>query len=441
MTTRHIVCLRSLALLVALVVASTAWGGSGKVETGRGVILFVGDGLGVSTLTAARIHKGARDRVSPPTSARLAVDRAPRSCLVRTASLDQMVTDSAASITAMVTGAKVANRAVSVRRGADGAWQRLTTLVELAEQRGLSTGVVTTTRLTHATPAGLYAHVANRDDELEIAEALVPGGPSSALGDGMEVILGGGRALFLPEASGGRRTDGRDLIAELKRAGYVYVRTAAEAESARGAAKLLGVFADSHMAFESDRGDDEPSLAAMTALAIDMLKRDPRGYFLMVEAGRIDHAHHVNNGRRAIADTLAMDEAIEVALARSSARDVIYVTSDHDHTMVIAGYPPSGSDIFAQAGVDEHGVPYTAMLYANGPSASLDPPPALSAESLASTDFRERAGVPLRFETHGGMDVPLFVFGPDAAYRDLPAVIDNTDVFGLIHSALFDRQE
>lgn len=393
---------------------------------GRGVILFVGDGMGVASLTAARIHKGAREGKSPPSAALLRMDQAPRACLVRTASADAMVTDSAAGMTAMVTGAKVPNGVLSldVTTGTP-----LETLLEVAEARGMSTGIVTTTTLTHATPAALYAHAENRRAEAEIATSVLPGGDNPAIGDGVEVLLGGGREFFLPAASAG----GRDLVAELRAAGYTYVEDAAGLSGAAGAAeKLLGLFADSHMAFEADRVASEsvqPSLAAMTRSALQVLRRNPRGFFLMVEGGRIDHAHHYNNGRRAIADVLAFDDALATALEQGTARDVIFVTADHDHTMVIAGYPSIDSDVFTEAGVDAYGVPYTAILYANGPSALQPPPAQLSAERLSSSDFQERAGVPLQADTHGGMDVPLFVFGPESQYRDLPASIDNTEIF------------
>jgi alkaline phosphatase len=174
----------------------------------------------------------------------------------------------------------------------------------------------------------------------------------------------------------------------------------------------------------------------MTRLALAVLQRNRRGYFLMVEGGRIDHAHHVNNARRAISEVLGLDEAVSAALEATASRDVILVTADHDHTMVIAGYPRIGDDVFVQAGVDDMGNPYTTLLYGNGPSALSPPPAVLDPGALASPDFQERAGVPLSRETHGGMDVPLFVFGPESVYRDLPAAIDNTAIFDILRQAL-----
>jgi alkaline phosphatase len=423
------------AIAVMLSAALFGAGCGGRAPAGKGVMLFVGDGMGVASLTAARIHRAHERGATAPAPVPLRMESAPRSCLVRTASSNAMVTDSAASMTAMVTGAKVPNGVLSLDVGSG---RPLKTLLEEAEARGLSTGIVTTTTLTHATPAALYAHVENRRSEEEIATALLPGG-NPALGDGVEVLLGGGRVFFLPGGPAGGRTDGRDLVAEMRQAGYAYVESADELRAAVAAGgKVLGLFAESHMAFEADRAAaaTQPSLAEMTARAIEVLRRNPRGYFLMVEGGRIDHAHHFNNGRRAIADVLAFDDAVGAALAQSTDRDLIVVTADHDHTMVIAGYPAADQDVFTQAGVDASGIPYTAILYANGPSALTPPPATLTAEQLDSVDFQERAGVPLQSDTHGGMDVPLFAFGPERFHRDLPASIDNTEIFGRLLRAL-----
>ncbi len=440
-------CLSSVALLWLLGCGGAAQVGvvePGLVEApahpGRGVILFVGDGMGIASITAARIHKGASDGMSPPSAAVLRIETAPRSCLVRTASRDSMVTDSAAAMTALVTGVRVPNGYLSADLDAAGAPQPLRTLVEEAEARGLSTGIVTTTTLTHATPAALYAHIENRRSEEEIATALLPASGNPALGDGVEILLGGGRAFFVPADEGGVRADDRDLVAELRAAGYASVRNATELRDAvaAGGDKILGLFTDAHMAFEADRvasASEEPSLAEMTARAIEVLRRNPRGYFLMVEGGRIDHAHHMNNARRAIVDVLAFDAAVAAALEATTAEDAIFVTADHDHTMVIAGYPIGDRDVFTQVGVDRAGQPYSAIQYANGPAALMTAA-RHAAQDIESLDYRERAGVPLDAETHGAQDVPLYVFGPSEVYADLPAAIDNTDVFKFVRSAL-----
>lgn len=344
-----------------------------------------------------------------------------------------MVSDSAAGITALLTGHKVPNRWLSARWGPSGQVEPLTTLLEMAEARGLATGVVTTTRVTDATPAAAYAHVADRDDEQEIAAALISGGSPPRIGDGVEVILGGGLDYFLPLEKGGVRMDGRDLRAEMIAAGYSFVDSEAAMKKAvrGGIRRLLGLFSGSDMEFEADRreGLAEPSLAQMTRAALQILRRDPHGYFLLVESGLIDRAHHRNNAYRAIDEVLALDDAVGEALSLVGETASIYVTADHDHTMVIAGYAPVESDVFTQAGTDTEGRAYTALLYANGPSARPGRWQRVTSSTVGSASFRERAGIPLHRETHGGMDVPLFIFGPEGGERPPAASIDNTEVF------------
>ena len=397
---------------------------------------MVGDGMGVATVTAARIHRGALDGLDQPVQGRLRMDDAPRAALVRTYSADQMTTDSAAGMTAMVAGAKVPNGVLSVNRDTG---DTLITVLELAEAMGLSTGIVSTTRITHATPAACYAHVESRNWHLDIASALVPGTGNPRLGDGIEVVLGGGRRYFRTESQGGQRTDGRDLMRELSEAGYRVVETAQELDGAveEEPDRLLGLFANKDMGYEADRvamGLEQPSLAAMTAAAIRILEKNPRGYFLMVEGGRIDHALHSNYGYRAVRDMLAFDEAVGVVLDRVDG--AVVVTSDHDHTMVVAGYAGADEDVFSQAGVDDVGKPYSVILYATGPSASLVHPDTLSGDLMRRRNFQERAGIPKRSEAHGAMDVPLYAWGPKEWLDGIPGSMNNIEIFDLLKQAL-----
>jgi alkaline phosphatase len=353
------------------------------------------------------------------------------------------VTDSAAGVTALVTGHRTVIGALSAAPRPDRSVDSLATLLESAEARGWATGIVTTTRVTHATPAGCYAHTLYRGDELAIAAALVPGSGNPRLGDGIEVVLGGGRSWFEPKPAG-HRDDGRSLLTEMEAAAYRVMEDAASLQAATRdtASRVLGLFAPDHLAYEVDRvrqSRPEPSLADMVEAALAVLRRNPKGFFLMVEGGRIDHALHDGNGYRAVNDMLAMDEALEVALRLDPDRTVVFVTADHDHVMVLAGYPPRGADVFSQAGVDANGKPYTAILFANGPGASLPVPDVLDESRFADPDFRERAGVPLGSETHGGMDVPLYAFGP-ARYRDrVRASMENTEVHAILLDAIEGR--
>lgn len=436
-----------VVLLLAGLLAAWPGGRSAARETapGRAVIFFLGDGMGVPVVTAARIHRGALEGLPRTASARLAVDAAPRGALVHTGSADAMVTDSAAAMTALVCGRKTLNGAISVVPGPGGRTDTLTTLLEIAESRGLSTGVVTTTRVTHATPAACYAHVLDRGEEETIAAAAVPGRGNPRLGDGMEVILGGGRLAWLPEGTEeGRRTDGRNLVREMETAGYRVARDTGDLRRAEadGARRLLGLFSNSHMAYEADRDTTDggqPSLAEMTRAAITVLRRNPAGYFLMVEGGRIDHALHENNGYRAVTDMLAFDAAVAEARRLAGDDALILVTADHDHTMTLTGEADAAADVFTQGGKDMNGVPYTAILFGTGPTAAGPYPDTLDFSHGPDPDFRERAAIPLSYEDHGAVDVPLYAFGPERLLAGIHGSMDNTEVFGVLRAALEER--
>ncbi len=439
----------------------------------RNVILFIGDGMGVSTVTAARILDG-QQRGQPGEENLLSFEQFPYVALSKTYNTNQQTPDSAGTMTAMMTGEKTRAGVIAqdgrARRGdcAGARGHELRTLLELAEQKGLATGIVTTTRLTHATPAATYAHSpergwegdsklppqARRQDCKDIAAQLI----DFPYGDGPEVALGGGRQYFLPQqtadpenpAKQGTRQDGRDLTQEwLARhadAAYVWNQPQFDALDLARTQHLLGLFAYSHMRYEADRSRDragEPSLSQMTATALTLLKRNPRGYFLMVEAGRIDHAHHAGNAYRALTDTIELARAVSTARAMSNADDtLILVTADHSHTFTLAGYPTRGNPILGLVvGNDEHGepddhptladdhMPYTTLGYQTGPGYKLigehtrddqrRPPAAGRQQDLSHIDttergFHQQSLVPLKSETHGGEDVAVYATGPGA---------------------------
>jgi alkaline phosphatase len=347
---------------------------------------------------------------------------------------------------------------------------RVPTLLEEAEQRGLATGIVTTTRVTHATPGACYAHVPSRDWESDAdlpAAARAAGVPDIArqlvefgFGDGIEVVLGGGRAQFLPatqpdpEEPGQRgvRRDGRDLVAEWQKrrpgSAFVWSRAQLEALDLAKTRRLLGLFEPSHMEFEHDRAADrggEPSLTEMTRAALRVLSREARGFVLMVEGGRIDHAHHANNAYRALGETLELARAVETALALTQREEtLVVVTADHGHTFTLAGYPKRGNPILGLVvppgreapAKDATGRPYAALHYAAGPGASgaSDAQPAgpkrfphqpgrfspaagrpdLSAVDTAAPDHLQEALVPLPSGAHSGEDVAIYAGGPGA---------------------------
>lgn len=459
----------------------------------RNIILFIGDGMGVSTVTAARILDGQlRGRSGEENQ--LSFERFPYVALSKTYNTNQQTPDSAGTMSAIMTGEKTLAGVISVnqhsrRNDCKSAGEKsLRTFLELAESGGKSTGVVTTTRLTHATPAATYAHSPERrwegDSKLS-AEAVEHGCKDMAAqlidfnyGNGIEVALGGGRRYFMPETSSdperagkkGQRKDGRDLIGEWQRrhrkGRYVWNLAQFEDVDVKNTEQLLGLFSYSHMHYESDRKRDiagEPSLSQMTAKAIDMLRKNKEGYFLVVEGGRIDHAHHAGNAYRALHDTVAFAEAVATARSRTDVKDtLIIVTADHSHVFTLAGYPTRGNPILGKvvsnneygepestAKLAGDGMPYTTLGYQNGPGFVFDDSPALTGirrppdsgrdEDLTDIDtedqrFHQQSLVPLSSETHGGEDVAVYADGPGAYL--VRGVIEQHVIYHIMREAM-----
>lgn len=438
---------------------------AGTTDRARNVILFVGDGMGVSTVTAARILDGQRKGLDGEENS-LSFETFPFTGLVKTYNTDAQTADSAGTMSAMVTGVKTRIGVFGVddgaRRGdcASSRGRELVTALELAELAGKSTGIVSTARITHATPAATYAKSPERDWEddsglpapareagcRDIASQLLDSTASmrerldAPAIDGIDVILGGGRANFLP-GEAGRRSDGNNLVDRWlgQTPGGVFVDTRESLLSAPADARLLGLFTDSHMSYEQDRPASEPSLTDMTLAALERLEGNPEGFFLMVEAGRIDHAHHAGNASAALRDTIALSEAVQAAMARTDSEDtLIIVTADHSHVFTMAGYPRRGNPILGKvvlAGETEpaladDGQPYTTLGYANGRGfrdlgAQTDAdrgyayPPRSGRADLSEVDttqpgYHQEALVPLSAETHGGEDVAVYASGPGA---------------------------
>lgn len=433
-----------------------------RVHKAKNVILFVGDGMGISTLTAARILEGQLQGRTGEEN-RLSFEDFPYAALSKTYTWDQQTPDSAPTMTAMITGYKAREGMLSVDhqtpRGECNAEvvaaHALPTLLEQAAAAGKATGVVSTARLTHATPAATYAHTPMRDWE---ADADLPAGcgvkdiarqlieVSPAVRDSLRVALGGGRTNFMPATQNepehgraGKRKDGRDLIAAWQQtrgpgARYVWNRAGFDAVDPAATTHLLGLFENSHMQYELDRAKDkggEPSLTEMTDKAIRLLQQDKNGFFLHVEAGRIDHAHHAGNAKRALLEAIELARAVRQARAMTDpAETLIIVTADHSHVFTMAGYPHRGNDILGlveevpetdgeATGLkqDKLGLPYTTLGYANGPGWRHPAPGGGKRHDLRhvdthADDYLPEAAVPLEAETHGGEDVAIFADGP-----------------------------
>ncbi len=291
-----------LLLLVLFLAPTTA--AQDAPERPRNLIVMIADGFGPASATLARGVKGAP----------LTLDGILRGA-VSTAATSSRVTDSAAAGTALASGIKTYNGAI----GVDTLRRPVGTLFEAAEAEGMATGLVATSRITHATPAAFVAHVAARGEEEEIAAQLVA--------SGVDVVFGGGRRFFVPEDEGGSRTDGRNLLDE---SGATLIADPSALEAAERT-PVLGLFARDHLDYEVDR-TAQPSLAAMTRRALDLLRGNERGFVLMVEGSRIDHAAHSNDPGGHARDILAYDEAVRVALdfARADGQTLVVSTADHE---------------------------------------------------------------------------------------------------------------
>ena len=452
---------------------------SGKAKN---IILFVGDGMGVSTVTAARILAGQLEGKMGEEHL-LSFDTMPFSGFSKTYNVDAQTPDSAGTMTAMASGVKTDVGVIGVdediERGVCStvAGNELVTATELAEINGLATGIVSTARITHATPAATYAKSADRnwEDVSDMPEDAVIGGCEDIASqlvnfeanlearfegvdvDGLEVVMGGGRRHFLPKdaafnsadamsAVEGDRTDERDLTAEWQAqyptGQYVMDQAGFDNLDTESVSQVFGLFNESHMQYEADRANDiagEPSLSQMTAKAIDVLDNNEKGFFLTVESGRIDHAHHAGNAYNALNDTIELSKAVQVAMDKTSIDDtLIIVTADHSHVFTIAGYPKRGNPILGkvvavgktQPSMAADGMPYTTVGYTNGlgyrdlgdetnADASYLEGPAVGRFDLASVDtmspgFHQEATVPLGSETHAGEDVGVYAIGPGA---------------------------
>ncbi|MBX7173221.1 MAG: alkaline phosphatase [Pyrinomonadaceae bacterium] len=434
-----------------------------KIRKGKAknVILFIGDGMGITTLTASRILEGQLRGESGEEN-RLSFEEFPFSAFSKTYSTNQQTSDSAPTMSAIISGIKTDEGVLSVNQNVvHGDYQTVkgnetTTLLEMAEMKGLSTGVVTTARLTHATPGACYAHTCDRDWESDAdistrsKDAFIAKFPDIArqliefpFGDGLEVAMGGGRPKFLPKDEidpeysdkKGERLDGRNLtkewISKYKDSNYIFDKKGFDEIDSRKTKHLLGLFDRSHMQYEHDRPKDkagEPSLSEMTSKAIDILSNNKKGFFLMVEGGRIDHAHHDGNAFRALTETIELSNAVRTALSKVNLDEtLIVVTADHSHTFNMGGYPIRGNNILGltqevdgkgmleeKPRTDKNGKPYTTLNYANGKGARGGERPKLTQSEVTNPDYKQEAVIPLSDETHGGEDVAIYATGVNA---------------------------
>ena len=344
-----------LALLAILAFPALAE----RKPVAHNAILLIGDGMGLAQVTAGLVAAGGS----------LSLERFSVVGLSKTFSSGQLVTDSAAAATAMACGVKTRNGAI----GVDASGRRVTTLVELARRKGMKTGLVVTSSITHATPAAFFAHQSSRNDEEAIAADLVI--------SGLDLFIGGGRRFFA------ERSDGCDLVAGLKAAGYEVVDDPAGLVAAKGP-RLAGLVAEGHLpAITDGRGSYLPDAVGVSLSRLP----GPRGFFLMVEGSQVDFGSHDHDAPRATSELIDLDQAIARALAfaRRDGRTLVVVTADHE----TGGFGLTGGSMETSA-VD-------ASFGTEGHTATM---------------------------------VPVFAFGPGA--ETFAGVYENTGIFDRIRAAL-----
>ncbi len=365
----------------------------------KNVILFIGDGMTVAHRTAARmLSKGIKEGQY---GGELAMDDMPAMALISTAATDSIVTDSANSMSAYTTGHKSCNNALGVycaRNKNSLDHPKVETIGELVKRKGgLALGIVTNTEIEDATPAGIVAHTRRRGDYFDIVRMFFEAQP--------EVMLGGGTPFFLPADKGGRRPDTIDYVEKFKSAGYQYATTLAEMRSGvdGGALKMLGLFNNGNIDGALDRRilkkgtvsryPDQPDLVDQTKAALSILSKSDKGFFLMVESGRIDKYGHQLDWERSVYDTIMFDNAIQIGkeFAARANDTLIIVVPDHAHgTAIIGTYDDDrpGTQLREKLGIySGAGFPTYGTPDAEGYPASVDVKRRLAFVFAATPDY------------------------------------------------------
>uniref|UniRef100_A0A673FVJ8 Alkaline phosphatase n=1 Tax=Sinocyclocheilus rhinocerous TaxID=307959 RepID=A0A673FVJ8_9TELE len=399
----------------------------------KNIILFLGDGMGVPTVTAARILKGQMSGQSGEET-QLEMDKFPYIALSKTYNTNAQVPDSAGTATAYLCGVKANEGTVGVSAAAVRSQcnttqgNEVTSILKWAKDAGKSVGIVTTTRVNHATPSAAYAHCVDRDwysDGDMPTEALQSGCKDIArqlfenIPD-IDVIMGGGRRNMYPRNTpdveypgdkkhNGTRKDGRNLVGEW--IDRVKDKVKHETRGKQGTSFHLFIY--------NRNKETDLSLTEMVDVAIKILRKNERGFYLLVEGGRIDHGHHEGKAKQALHEAVEMDRAITRAGLLTSIYDTLtVVTADHSHVFSFGGYTPRGNSIFGLAPTvsDIDQKPFTSILYGNGPGFKMVNS---TRENVSTVDYEQnnyqaQSAVPLRMETHGGEDVAIFSKGPMA---------------------------
>jgi alkaline phosphatase len=391
------------AFILVLALYLTSCSSLEKSPRAKNHVFYIVDGMGPAHITGARLYKGGA-------KAKLFLESLPITGLVRTYSTNDFVTDSASSATAYASGVKTFNGAIGVTDVA-GELQELETIVTVAKEAGKSVGIVTTTRITHATPAAYYAHHRSRREENAIAEQF--------LSSDIDLMIGGGRMHFLPKTEGGEREDGRNLLTEAQSKGFTVLTSNQQLREHQGQAnqKLLALIEMDHLPYEYDRHKSEQlELKELVKIAHAQLSKNPKGYVLIIESARVDHASHMNWALHAFEDMLAFDRALEVSAGLIDKETLLLVTADHETAgLALSGYAPhsvaQGKSLLKNHVRDfsDERLNHSFISWASGPGYSS---PQKVDDNIEV--FRHKATYPARYDSayHTAVDVTLHAMGP-----------------------------
>ncbi|AUJ63303.1 alkaline phosphatase [Aestuarium zhoushanense] len=443
----------------------------------KNVILMIADGNGVGTNYATRLYVGQQLGMLGEENVLPYETNDFYNGIVKTYNINAQTPDSAPTAGAMNTGVK--QRFNLINLGGDAihndcstvAGNELKTFAEIATERGMSVGIVSTARLTHATPAAVFSKTANRNWEDEVPEGCtaqtdIASQMINGMTSGMiDIALGGGSRYFTPKGDmtpnggTGHRPDGVDLIGQARDAGIQYASNLEELNALDMSQPILGLWTDSHTSYEADRPATEPSLLDMTRTAIDFLSQNEDGFYLEIEAGRVDHANHAGNFARTAADGMIWTQAVALADEMTNDEDtLIIVTADHEHAIAFNGYCGRGTPIqglcfqIAKEGEihsDElalaaDGKPYSVITYTNGAGTVLKQEegsndftgsrPDVTQEEAMDLDYLQQALIPMESETHSGEDVAVYAKGPWAHLVD--GTIEQNLIFHVMNHAI-----
>ncbi|XP_073821447.1 alkaline phosphatase-like [Musca autumnalis] len=417
-----------------------------NINKAKNIIMFLGDGMSLSTVVSARILKGQRKNHTGEEDA-LSFEKFPHMALSKTYCANAQVPDSACTATAYLCGVKANIVTIGVSANVEynnctasmDPANHVSSIAAWAQKAGKSTGFITTTTVTHASPSGTYAHVANRMYEsdadvmsygqdpttcMDMAQQLVTQEP----GRNLNVIMGGGMSKFIPKTmmdvfgENGIREDGKNLLSTwqaLHPNGVVVTnRTQLLSVNTTNVSHIMGLFNSNYMDLNSiSDKTKQPSLSEMTETALKLLQRNEQGYFIFIEGGNIDTAHHANLAAMSLDETLEFEKAIQLARDMTDPKDtLIVVTSDHGHGLTISGYPGRGSPILGLSthDVGSDGLRYSTLNYPIGPNQYVDETGnRLDLEQIPRDIYTVYPSqVKSSMGVHSGDDVGIFASGP-----------------------------